>query len=162
MVRVLIVEDNANIAKFMADRLKMEGYEPILAVDGLQALTCLSERRVDIIVSDIMMPGLDGYELTAKIRSHDPALPILIVTAKDDFDDKRKGFSLGVDDYLVKPLDVNELVLRVAALLRRARIASEKRIVVGNVVIDEEELSVKTKHGTIELPKKEFFELTKA
>jgi Response regulators consisting of a CheY-like receiver domain and a winged-helix DNA-binding domain len=156
MVRILIVEDNANIGKLMSERLRMEGYETALVSDGRAALDYLSDRRADLVVSDIMMPGLDGYALTEKIRARDPALPILIVTAKDSYDDKRRGFSLGADDYLVKPIDINELALRVAALLRRAKIAAEKRIVVGDVVIDEDELSIRTGRGEIELPKKEF------
>lgn len=161
MFTILIVEDNADMRELFATVLADSGYRCLCASDGLEALTIMDQEYVDLIVADLMMPNMDGYELTKSIRDAHMELPILIVTAKDQFDDLQKGFRLGADDYMIKPINVKELVLRVQALLRRAKIQSEKRIVVGNTILDYDALTV-TIHGkeTI-LPQKEFYLLYK-
>ena len=161
MFTILIVEDNADMRELFATVLTDSGYRCLCASDGLEALTIMDQEYVDLVVADLMMPKMDGYELTKSIRDANMDLPILIVTAKDQFDDLQKGFRLGADDYMIKPINVKELVLRVQALLRRAKIQSEKRIVVGNTILDYDALTV-TIHGkeTI-LPQKEFYLLYK-
>lgn len=161
MFTILVVEDNADMRELFCTVLLDSGYRCLSAADGLEALGVMEKEYVDLIVADIMMPEMDGYELTRAVRSSDRELPILIVTAKDQFDDMQKGFRSGADDYMIKPINIKELVLRVEALLRRARIQSEKRITVGNTVLDYDALTV-TIHGkeTI-LPQKEFYLLYK-
>lgn len=161
MFTILVVEDNADMRELFCTVLSDSGYRCLSAADGLEALGVMEKEYVDLIVADIMMPEMDGYELTRAVRSSDRELPILIVTAKDQFDDMQKGFRSGADDYMIKPINIKELVLRVEALLRRARIQSEKRITVGNTVLDYDALTV-TIHGkeTI-LPQKEFYLLYK-
>lgn len=161
MFHILVVEDNSDMRELFCTVLSDSGYQCISAPDGLKALEIMSQEYIDLIVADIMMPGMDGYELTKSIRDSHMDLPILIVTAKDQFDDVKKGFCSGADDYMIKPINVKELVLRVEALLRRAKIQSEKKIVVGNTILDYDALTV-TIHGkeTI-LPQKEFYLLYK-
>lgn len=161
MFTVLVVEDNADMRELFCTVLGDSGYHCLPAADGLEALNLLEKEYIDLIVADIMMPGMDGYALTRTVREMGMELPILMVTAKDQFDDLKKGFRSGADDYVVKPINVKELVLRVEALLRRAKIQSEKKIVVGSTVLDYDALTV-TLHGqeTI-LPQKEFYLLYK-
>lgn len=161
MFTILIVEDNSDMRELFSTVLSDAGYRCLTATDGQDALAVMDKEYVDLIVADIMMPHMDGYELTRTLRQSSQDLPILMVTAKDQFDDMQRGFRSGADDYMVKPINVRELVLRVEALLRRARISSEKRIVVGSTVLDYDALTV-TIHGkeTI-LPQKEFFLLYK-
>lgn len=161
MFTILIVEDNTDMRELFSTVLSDAGYHCLTAADGQDALSVMDKEYVDLIVADIMMPRMDGYELTKTLRQSDQNLPILMVTAKDQFDDMQRGFRSGADDYMVKPINVKELVLRVEALLRRARISSEKRIVVGSTVLNYDALTV-TIHGkeTI-LPQKEFFLLYK-
>lgn len=161
MFTILIVEDNTDMRELFSTVLSDAGYHCLTATDGQDALAVMDREYVDLIVADIMMPRMDGYELTKTLRQSDQNLPILMVTAKDQFDDMQRGFRSGADDYMVKPINVRELVLRVEALLRRARISSEKRIVVGSTVLNYDALTV-TIHGkeTI-LPQKEFFLLYK-
>lgn len=161
MFNILVVEDNSDMRELFCTVLSDSGYQCIPAADGLEALEIMAQEYIDLIVADIMMPGMDGYELTKSIRESKLDLPILMVTAKDQFDDMQKAFHSGTDDYMIKPINVKELVLRVEALLRRAKIQSEKRIVVGNTVLDYDALTV-TIHGqeTI-LPQKEFYLLYK-
>lgn len=161
MFTILIVEDNSDMRELFSTVLSDAGYHCLTATDGQDALAVMDREYVDLIVADIMMPHMDGYELTRTLRQSSQNLPILMVTAKDQFDDMQRGFRSGADDYMVKPINVRELVLRVEALLRRARISSEKRIVVGSTVLDYDALTV-TIHGkeTI-LPQKEFFLLYK-
>jgi len=161
MVNILIVEDDKNLRKLMSAVLKQNGYSVLIAEDGVHALSILDTAHVDLVISDIMMPNMDGYELTNEIRQINKNLPILMVTAKETFEDKKKGFIVGTDDYMVKPIDMDELILRVTALLRRSRIINDHRITIGEVVLDYNNLSV-TKNGTsIILPKKEFYLLFK-
>ena len=129
--------------------------------DGVEALEVLDRKHVDLIVLDIMMPRMDGYEFTETLRASGCDLPILMVTAKEKPADKRRGFIIGTDDYMVKPVDEEEMILRIAALLRRSRIVNEHRLTVGSTVLDYDSLSVTTQEGTVELPKKEFLLLFK-
>lgn len=161
MFHILVVEDAANIRKLMTARLEQEGYVVYQAENGEKALNILEVQHVDLIISDIMMPRMDGYELTRSLREADFNVPILMVTAKESFEDKEKGFRAGTDDYMVKPINLNEMVLRVAALLRRARISTERKIAIGEVILDYDTLTVTTKDQVQELPKKEFYLLFK-
>lgn len=161
MFHILVVEDNADMRELFCTVLSDSGYNTISAADGLEALEIMDREYIDLIVVDVMMPGMDGYELTKTLREAKMDLPILMVTAKDQFEDIQNGFRAGTDDYMIKPINVKELVLRVEALLRRAKISSEKKIVVGSTVLDYDALTV-TIHGeeTI-LPQKEFYLLYK-
>lgn len=161
MFTILVAEDNADMRELFCTVLTDGGYRCIAAVDGCDALEIMQKEYVDVIIVDIMMPNMDGYELTKALRDAKADTPILMVTAKDQFDDMQRGFKCGADDYMIKPVNVRELVLRVEALLRRAKISSEKRIVVGSTVLDYDALTV-TLHGkeTI-LPQKEFYLLYK-
>ena len=157
MFNILVVEDDHNQNRLISAALRQNGYNAVPAFDGRQALELLDSEQIDLVITDIMMPVMDGYQLVDELRSAKFTLPILIVSAKEAFEDKRRGFMLGVDDYMVKPLDVGELVLRVGALLRRAQIAHEHRLTIGDVVLDYNALSV-TQNGVSEtLPKKEFY-----
>ncbi|MEG1524863.1 MAG: response regulator transcription factor [Clostridia bacterium] len=156
MPNILIVEDDTALNKLMHTVLTQNGYTVLSAFNGRQALTAMDTTHVDLIVSDIMMPGMDGYQLVDSLRKAGYTLPILFVTAKGSFDDKSRGFTVGVDDYMVKPIDIKEMVLRVSALLRRAKIANERRLTVGSTVLDANTLTVTTDHETLCLPQKEF------
>jgi DNA-binding response OmpR family regulator len=158
---ILVVEDSLNIIKLMTTRLEQEGYVVFQAENGEAAMELLDNQHIDLIISDIMMPHMDGYELTKALREADFNMPILMVTAKESFEDKEKGFILGTDDYMVKPINMNEMILRVAALLRRAKISTEHRIKVGEVVLDYDTLTVTAMDKVYELPKKEFYLLFK-
>lgn len=161
MFHILVVEDNADMRELFCTVLSDSGYHCFPAADGLEALEIMDREYIDLIVADIMMPGMDGYELTKTLRDAKLELPILTVTAKDQFEDMQRGFRAGSDDYMIKPINVKELVLRVEALLRRAKISSDKKITVGSTVLDYDALTV-TVHGqeTI-LPQKEFYLLYK-
>jgi two-component system OmpR family response regulator len=161
LVNILIVDDNEKIRKLMEIYLKREGYNILHAQNGERALTVLDINSVDLIVADIMMPEMDGYELTRSLRDANYNMPILMVTAKDTFLDKKKGFDLGADDFMTKPIDMEELVLRIKALLRRSKISSERQIIICSIVLDYESLEVRTPDKTIILPKKEFYLLYK-
>ena len=161
MFHILVVEDNANTRRLMEAVLTQHGYEPILACDGVEALEVLDRKHVDLIVLDIMMPRMDGYEFTRTLRESGCDLPILMVTAREKPADKHKGFQIGTDDYMVKPVDEEEMILRIAALLRRSRIANEHKLTVGKTMLDYDQLSVETPEGRRVLPKKEFMLLFK-
>jgi DNA-binding response OmpR family regulator len=161
MFSILVVEDSTNIRKLMTARLEKEGYVVFQAENGEIALEVLDSQHIDLIISDIMMPHMDGYELTKNLREAYFNMPILMVTAKESFEDKEKGFQVGTDDYMVKPINMNEMVLRVAALLRRAKISTEHKLNVGDVVLNYDTLTVTTKDSAYELPKKEFYLLFK-
>ncbi len=157
MFQILVVEDDASLRRLMVAALKQNGYEAFTANDGLEALDVLEKTNIDLIISDIMMPNMDGYELTRQLRKADFDLPIIMVTAKETFQDKAKGFEVGVDDYMVKPIDINEMILRVAAVLRRSRMASEHSLTVGSCVLDYDAMSVKIGNSSAEtIPKMEF------
>ncbi|MEN1758928.1 response regulator transcription factor [Anoxynatronum sibiricum] len=161
MFTILVAEDDKNLQKLMAAVLKQNGYEVLCARDGREALDLLDTHHVDLIISDIMMPEMNGYELTSSLRRADYQLPILMVTAKDTLDDKKKGFSSGTDDYMVKPIDMDEMMLRVAALLRRSRIMNEHRLTIGAVTLEYDTLTVTRENESETLPKKEFYLLFK-
>jgi two-component system, OmpR family, response regulator len=156
MPSILVVDDYENIRKLIETYLIRGGYKVFLASDGLAALAMLEKVHIDLIIADVMMPGMDGFSLTRELRTSGCNLPVLIITAKDSIEDKISGFGAGTDDYMVKPIDFNEMLLRVAALLRRAKIASEHRIEVGHVILDQDTLTVQAGMTRYELPKKEF------
>ncbi len=161
MFRILVVEDNPDMLELFCTVLSDHGYHCFPASDGLKALEVMYREYIDLIVADIMMPGMDGYELTESLRNSGYTLPILMVTAKDQFEDMQRGFRAGTDDYMVKPVNVNELVLRVEALLRRARISTEKKITVGETILDYDALTVTIDGRETIIPQKEFYLLYK-
>jgi DNA-binding response OmpR family regulator len=161
MVNILIVDDNKKIRKLIKEYLKQESYNVFEASNGLEALKIIEHSTIDLMIVDIMMPEMDGYSLTEDLRISNYTFHILMVTAKETIEDKKKGFRLGTDDYMVKPIDLDEMVLRVGALLRRARISAEKKIQIGSVEINYEKLSVINENETIFLPKKELYLLFK-
>lgn len=156
MFNILVVEDNLDLRELFVTTINNAGYRAFGATDGLDALNLMDNTHINLIVADIMMPKMSGYELTKELRSLGNSIPILMVTAKDDYDSLQKGFSFGADDYMIKPVNVNELLLRIQALLRRARINSEKKIVIGSTIIDYESMTVKYNDDDIVLPLKEF------
>ena len=161
MFQILIAEDDKNTRRLMEAVLKEHGYHPILACDGLEALKLLYTHHVDLVILDIMMPGMDGYEFTRQLRATDYTLPILMVTAKQLPEDKRKGFIVGTDDYMTKPVDEEEMILRIRALLRRAQIVNERRITIADVCLDYDSLTVSRGDESQTLPRKEFYLLYK-
>ena len=156
MFTVMVVEDDVNARKLMNNVLMQAGYTPVLAENGAQALELLDEKHIDAIILDVMMPVMDGYEFLTILREGGSSLPVLIVTAKEDARDKHLGFRLGTDDYMVKPVDEEEMLLRLAALLRRSRIANEHKLRVGHTVLDWESLTVIEGEKQTVLPQKEF------
>ena len=161
MFQILVAEDDKNTRRLMEAVLKEHGYHPILACDGLEALKLLDTHHVDLVILDIMMPGMDGYEFTRQLRVTDYTLPILMVTAKQLPEDKRKGFIVGTDDYMTKPVDEEEMILRIRALLRRAQIVNERRITIADVCLDYDSLTVSRGDESQTLPRKEFYLLYK-
>ncbi|MBT9133370.1 MAG: Heme response regulator HssR [Firmicutes bacterium] len=156
LAKVLLVDDNANIRQLMEIYLKRQGFDVYHAEHGSAALDLLSRQHIDLIVADILMPEMDGYELTCALRGAGFTLPILIVTAKHAWPDKKQGFQSGADDYMVKPIDMDELVLRVVALLRRARISVEQQVRVGDIVLDAAKFELRQNGQEHALPRKEF------
>ena len=161
MFHVLVVDDDKNTRLLMRALLEGEHYTVTLAANGEEALSAMERNHVDLVVLDLMMPRMAGYEFTRELRAANNDLPILMVSAKQLPDDRKKGFLAGIDDFMVKPVDEEELVLRIKALLRRAKIASERRIVLGDVVLDYDALSVSRGGETMILPQKEFLLLYK-
>ena len=161
MFQILVAEDDKNTRRLMEAVLKEHGYHPILACDGLEALKLLDTHHVDLVILDIMMPGMDGYEFTRQLRATDYTLPILMVTAKQLPEDKRKGFIVGTDDYMTKPVDEEEMILRIRALLRRAQIVNERRITIADVCLDYDSLTVSRGDESQTVPRKEFYLLYK-
>lgn len=161
MFHILVVEDDASMRQFMGAVLKENGFSPVMAENGQKALDVLDRQHIDLIVTDIMMPGLDGYTLTAQLRDAGSLIPILMVTAKDSVKDRKRGFLVGTDDYMTKPIDDEEMILRIKALLRRAQIVSERRIMIGDVVLSYDALSVTRGGERMTLPQKEFYLLYK-
>ena len=161
MFNILVAEDDKNLRKLMTAYLEQDGYKVLEADDGEGALDILDNEHIDLLISDVMMPNVDGYQLVEMLREAKYTMPILLVTAKDSFEDKKKGFMVGTDDYMVKPVNIKEMLLRVAALLRRAKIANEHKITIGKVVLDYDTLTVTANDENVELPKKEFYLLFK-
>ncbi|MGV8906532.1 MAG: response regulator transcription factor [Acetobacterium sp.] len=156
MLNVLICEDDKHIRRLFRDTLEKEGYTVFEASDGSKALEILEKHQIDLLITDVMMPHMDGNALTRTLREGGYELPILMITARESMDDKRLGFNAGTDDYMVKPVDMDEMLLRVFALLRRAKIASEQKLVLGKTILDYEALTLNNEKGSITLPKKEF------
>ena len=161
MFHILVVDDDKNTRLLMRAVLEAEHFTVFTAESGEDALSVLDQEHIDLVILDIMMPGMDGYTFTETLRSVQNNLPILMVSAKQLASDRKKGFQAGIDAYMTKPVDMEEMVLRIKALLRRARIVNERKIVIGDVVLDYDSLTV-TGHGkTQELPQKEFMLLYK-
>ncbi len=156
MIRILVVEDNEKLLQLISTVLAKHGYDPVQAGNGQEALDILDKQHIDLIISDIMMPNLDGFELIRRLREAGYNLPVLTVTAKDSFMDKQTSYLAGTDDYMVKPIDINEMILRVGALLRRAQIANERRLAVGGMMLDYDSLTVTVGAQSTTLPQKEF------
>lgn len=161
MFNILVVDDNDSIRKLMMTYLIRGGYNVYTASDGLVALEVLDKEHIDLMIADIMMPNMDGYTLTEELRTSKYNFPILMITAKETFEDKKRGFLAGTDDYMVKPIDFDEMLLRVSALLRRAKISNEHKIVIGDITLEYETLTVTTKTEVFQVPKKEFYLLFK-
>ena len=161
MLKILIVEDDRELRQLFAHVLIKNGYRADGVSNGREALDAMEKDYYDLIISDIMMPVMDGYELVRSLREAGNTTPVLMITAKDAFDDMKMGFLSGTDDYMVKPVNVNEMVLRVGALLRRAQMINERRQVIGDTVLECDSLTVTTKTESMILPQKEFMLLYK-
>ena len=156
MFHIMVAEDDTNTRKLMCTVLKQNGYEPVPAVDGIDALDILDRQHVDLILLDVMMPRMDGYEFVKTLREGGCNTPVLMVTARETSADKIAGFRAGTDDYMVKPIDLDELFLRIGALLRRAKIASSRRLEVGNFTMDADEHTAYLNDEEISLTNREF------
>ena len=161
MVRILVVEDDKNTAKLMTAILSRAGYEVLGAGNGVEALAVTDRHPIDLIVLDVMMPKMDGYEFTEQLRSCGDTTPILMVTAKQLPEEKCKGFLVGTDDYMVKPVNGDEMLLRIKALLRRSQISNEHKLRIGKVTLDYDALTVTREGAGQTLPQKEFYLLYK-
>lgn len=161
MIRILVVDDDKNTRLLLKAVLEAENYMVVTAANGEEALTAMEHSHIDLVVLDIMMPKMDGYTFTKTLRAADNNLPILMVSAKQLPSDKKQGFLVGTDDYMTKPIDEEEMLLRIRALLRRAKIANDRRIVIGDVVLDYDALTVSRGTEVQELPRKEFLLLYK-
>ena len=156
MIKIIIVEDDVKLNNLIKTVLERNGYNVDSAYDAYEALNKMEKTAYHLIISDIMMPKMDGIEFSKTIRENDKDIPILIITAKDEYEDKHSSFAAGVDDYMVKPIDIKELVLRVKALLKRAKINNEHKLIIGNTILDSESLTVTSNGEEIILPLKEF------
>ena len=161
MFKILIVEDDTELCRLFSHVLEKNGYHTRMVSNGQEALDALAEEYVDLIISDIMMPVMDGYELVRSLRKKSVMTPVLMITARDAFDDMRLGFLSGTDDYMVKPINVSEMVLRVGALLRRVQMMNEHRQVIGETVMECDSLTVTRGETSMILPQKEFMLLYK-
>ena len=161
MLNIMVVDDDKNTRMLLRAVLEAASYTVFTAENGEDALSVMDENHVDLVVLDIMMPKMDGYAFTSLLRENDNNLPILMVSAKQLPEDKKRGFLVGTDDYMTKPIDEEEMLLRIRALLRRAKIATERRIVISDVVLDYDSLTVSRGREVQELPQKEFLLLYK-
>lgn len=161
MSKILIAEDDIELRELFTHVLEKNGYFVTGVSDGRAALNAIESSYYDLVISDIMMPEMDGYELVNALRESGNNIPVLTITAKDAFDDMRLGFLSGMDDYMVKPVNVNEMVLRVGALLRRAQVMSERRLTIGSTVMECDSLTVISGGESMVLPQKEFMLLYK-
>ena len=161
MFHILVVDDDKNTRKYISAVLEAEGYTVSVAENGEEALEMMDKEFIDLVVLDVMMPKMDGYSFTKELREADNNLPVLMVSAKQLPADRHKGFLVGTDDYITKPIDETEMLLRIKALLRRAQIANERKIVIGDVTLDYDSLTVTRGNETQELPQKEFLLLYK-
>ena len=161
MFQILVAEDDKSAGRLIMDTLADAGYKPVLAADGQQAYALLTQRHVDLMVLDLMLPELDGFSLLRQLRESGSTLPVLVLTAREAIADKRRGLRAGADDYMVKPADEEELLLRIAALLRRSRQACEHRLVAGGTTLNYDDLAVESQGVQVDLSRKEFLLLYK-
>lgn len=161
MFKILIAEDDHELRQLFSHVLIKNGYVVKGVSNGKEALDAIDTDFYDLIISDIMMPVMNGYELVRNLRDSGNITPVMMITAKDAFDDMRQGFLSGTDDYMVKPVNVNEMVLRVGALLRRAQMIHDRRQVIGNTIMEIDSLTVTTESESVVLPQKEFMLLYK-
>ena len=157
MATILIVDDDRKICRLEDIYLRSEGFDTLFARDGFEALSIIGQKRVDLIVADILMPNLDGQGLLRALREHYIATPVLMMTSKSAFEDKKRLFECGADDYMVKPVDLEELVLRIRAILRRYNISNARQLRIGDTILDYSSLEVRAPGGTLTLPQKEFY-----
>ena len=156
MFKILVVEDDYELNRTVCSFLNHSGYEALGFLNANEAYDAFNENLFDLIISDIMMPGVDGFEFARTVREFNENIPILFVTARDDIASKQKGFRIGVDDYMVKPIDLDELFLRVGALLRRAKIATSRKLEVGSFVMDADEHTAYLNGEEISMTNREF------
>lgn len=156
MFKILVVEDDKDLNKTVCSFLNHSGYEAVGCLNASDAYDALYSEMFDLIVSDIMMPGIDGFEFAKNVRELNENIPILFMTARDDIASKQRGFRIGVDDYMVKPIDLDELFLRIGALLRRAKIAASRKLEIGSLVMDADEHTTYLKDEEISLTAREF------
>ena len=156
MLNVLVVEDNIDLCSLIVGELGRNNYNVLFAKDGEQAIKLFDNKHFDLIITDIMMPKVDGLEFISYIRETNKNIPILIITAKSSQNDKYKGFDAGTDDYMVKPIDIDELLMRVKALLRRAKILNDRKLVIGGATLDYDTNTVTIDNDSSVLPQKQF------
>ena len=156
MFKILVLEDDKELNRTVCTFLNNSGYEAVGCLNANEAYDALDGNTIDLIVSDIMMPGVDGFEFARSVRSVNNEIPILFMTARDDIASKQRGFRIGVDDYMVKPIDLDELFLRIGALLRRAKIASSRKLEIGSFVMDADEHTAYLGNNEISLTSREF------
>ena len=156
MINILVVEDDVKLNYIVCSFLNDNDYNAISCKNAMEAFDRMQEENVNIIISDIMMPEMDGFEFSAIIRKQDKHIPILFMTARDDITSKQKGYEIGIDDYLVKPIEMEELILHVSALLRRANIANEKKLVVGSLTLKQDETTAYIDGEEVQLTVREF------
>lgn len=161
MFDILVAEDDFKLNRIYCSALQDADFHTFAAYNGEEAMELIAEHPMDLVISDIMMPGMDGYTLTKQLRKEYPEMPILMISAKEGYADKRDGFLAGIDDYMVKPVDLNEMLLRVQALLRRAKIVTDRKLTVGNTVLRYDSYSAEFGGKTVEIPQKEFLVLYK-
>ncbi len=161
MFQILVIDDDKNIRYFIKEALELHKYQVFTACNGQEALNILDIQHIDLVIVDIMMPGMDGYEFTKTIRLTNENLPILMMSAKQLSVDRKKGFLAGIDDYMTKPIDLEEMLLHIKALLKRYKIESERKLVIGNITLDYDAYTVSRLDEVIELPQKEFLLLYK-
>lgn len=161
MFNILVVEDDKNLKKLMVTYLKKNNYSTFEASNGEEALDIIDKQYIDLVISDIMMPKMDGYELLNELRTSNYEIPIMLITAKSDISDKKQGFVLGADDYMVKPINIEEMILRVSVLLKRVKSANKRKITIGDLIIDYDQLSVLKHDKVYNLAQKEFYLLYK-
>ncbi|MGN0571906.1 MAG: response regulator transcription factor [Candidatus Fimenecus sp.] len=161
MFDILVAEDDFKLNRIYCSALQDADFHTFAAYNGEEAMELIAEHPMDLVISDIMMPGIDGYTLTKYLRKEFPEMPILMISAKEGYENKRDGFLAGIDDYMVKPVDLNEMLLRVQALLRRAKIVTDRKLTVGNTVLLYDSYAAEFDGKTVEIPQKEFLVLYK-
>jgi DNA-binding response OmpR family regulator len=156
MINILVVEDDEKLNRIVCAHLTEQGYNTVACLSAVEAFDRMINNIIDLIISDIMMPEIDGFKFAAMVREQDKLIPILFITARDDISSKQKGFRIGIDDYMVKPVDMDELTLRVGALLRRANIANEKKLTAGSMVLNADEMTATVAGEEIPVTVREF------